>query len=262
MPVNPSTILRRLASKFGTADPTSTSGTEEDNVYTALESILEGYIAGKATLAPIEESFDYDDDEIDGCDYEFNDDDPDWVPESAQKKWKPMHEQVNPEKIKKAFELWSVNRSPSKTATALGWKGTAGIERVKQIVYKNKDKSGGSDLYKYQEIRNFVKQRFDEDRSECRIVNRDKFDIWIRAAVSEFKPTRPCTSRSYFEQIKKDLRISSRKITKFVTRKTVQDEEQLIADAKTFVKELNERVLDSFKPDEWVLNMDQSGFGL
>ena len=69
-----------------------------------------------------------------------------WEPELAQKKWKQMHEQIKPEKIKETFELWSVNWIPSKTATVLGWKGIAGIERVKQIVYKNKDKSGGSDL--------------------------------------------------------------------------------------------------------------------
>lgn len=257
-------IIRRLAEKFGKqASEAMTSSLiaekEEDDFYYAFESILDSLQTGEVTLQ-IEESFEYDDNEFDGC--EKKEDDPDWKPEPEERNSTPIHQQIRPETCEKAIDFWKINQSPKKTAIALGWRLPEGLQRVKNIIRNYKlNGEGGSQLYRYEQIRKYVKLRFDEARSECRIVNRDSFDIWIRAAVVEYKPSRPCSSRSYFDRLKRDLCISSRRITKFVTKSVIKDEEKLKVDAAEFVKQTNRDSLDQAIPHSWVLNSDQTGFG-
>ena len=56
------------------------------------------------------------------------------------------------------------------------------------------------------------------------------------------------------------LKIPSRKINKWVTKKTLQEEPELMANAMLFVHELNEEQVQKKLPDKAYWNSDQSRF--
>ena len=84
--------------------------------------------------------------------------------------------------------------------------------------------------------------------------------MWAIEAARKVKLDDFTAGRTFVQDFKKAHRISSRRITKFVTLRTRADEPKIIAEAKKFVNEINEVKLITPYDDEHVWNTDQSGF--
>lgn len=83
---------------------------------------------------------------------------------------------------------------------------------------------------------------------------------WIAQAQAKFKPKKRLTSAGYLHKLKQILHISSRKITRFVTKKAIQQEAQIMQTANDFVSEMNELAKNEDLCDDSFWNSDQSRF--
>lgn len=79
-------------------------------------------------------------------------------------------------------------------------------------------------------------------------------------AAQIYKPIKDCSSHSFFEKFKSEIRVSSRRVTKFVTKASVVNEEELKQQAITFTTEFNEFCNINSITDSQVWNSDQSKF--
>lgn len=83
---------------------------------------------------------------------------------------------------------------------------------------------------------------------------------WIKEACEKYQPKKKLDSPRFLEQVKHDLRITSRKITRFVTKKSIQLEPEVLASACAFVQSMNEKAAEEELPDSAFWNADQSRF--
>ena len=113
---------------------------------------------------------------------------------------------------------------------------------------------------KYEKIRAQVREMFLAARQEAKPVRIWELHLWIAEAVQKFKPKKQCTSHSFIDSLKKDLKISSRRVTRFVTKKKLVDEPAIMEKAAHFVQQNNAFCDENCIPPENVWNSDQSGF--
>ena len=83
---------------------------------------------------------------------------------------------------------------------------------------------------------------------------------WARTAHNEIKPRRNLRGRNYFTNLRRSLRISSRKITRFVANSAIINEETTVVNATVFLHEINDITAPLGLTDGCVWNADQSRF--
>ena len=88
----------------------------------------------------------------------------------------------------------------------------------------------------------------------------DDLQRWVREAHSELRPSRDLSSRTFSCKLRRDMSISSRKITALVSKRQVESEDQIIMDATAFTLEINDKISDTGLRDENIWNSDQSEF--
>ena len=59
----------------------------------------------------------------------------------------------------------------------------------------------------------------------------DDLQRWVGKAHSEVKPSRDLISRAFFCKLRRDMNVSSRKITALVSKRSAQREGQRVMDA-------------------------------
>lgn len=83
---------------------------------------------------------------------------------------------------------------------------------------------------------------------------------WIKEACEKYKPKKKLDSPRFLENVKRDLRISCRKITRFVTKRSILLEPEVIESAIEFVESMNQKAVEEDLPDSAFWNADQSRF--
>jgi len=122
--------------------------------------------------------------------------------------------------------------------------------------------NGGNRIEKLKEISEFVLNRFNEAVEKSVTVHDLDLRRWALQARDKISfPSRLFNaSTKWVHMFKQKHRIVSRKINKFVTKKSIENKEKLEQDAKTFVEKIKTHI--SLVGEENVLNSDQSGFNL
>lgn len=145
-----------------------------------------------------------------------------------------------------AFKRWS----------SLG-NSAAKIKRIRDFLSE-----GGHRLSKLDQVKNLVYTKFRDSRDRLLPVHGHDLKAWSIDAARIVKLANFKASSGFLNDLKTRFKVSSRKVTKFVTKKTRQDEEAIKQRADEFVETIN-----GMKQDEGglysssnVWNTDQSGF--
>lgn len=101
----------------------------------------------------------------------------------------------------------------------------------------------------------FIKARFNLEQ-----VTHLEWDLWLAEAVEIYKPKKRMDSAAFKYNMKKRFNVSSRRINKWVSKKTVHDEPEIMSQAMIFVHELNEEAAANNISDRAYWNSDQSRF--
>lgn len=115
-------------------------------------------------------------------------------------------------------------------------------------------------VQKYRDINKYVLQQFTECRKTYKILRASNFRsfaiqkyIHINDFDLNFK-----ASKSWFKRFKRRYKISSRKITRLVSRREIKDEKQIAENAKNFQNNILE--LSALYDHDHIINTDQCGF--
>lgn len=119
---------------------------------------------------------------------------------------------------------------------------------------------GGDDMQKYGLVKQYVRHEFLNARQECSLVKKHHLYKWINEAVEKFQPKKKLQSESFFRMLKKDLGISSRRVTRFVTRKTIMEEPMVMDKARKFLEKVKTKQSSGSLEDRFFWNSDQSKF--
>jgi len=148
------------------------------------------------------------------------------------------------------------NRAAFKRWSSLG-NSAAKIKRIREFIDQ-----GGHRLSKLDQVKNLVYTKFRDARDRLLPVHRHDLKAWSIDAAKIVKLENYKASPSFLQDLKLRFRISSRKVTKFVTKKTRTDEKAIKNRADEFVK-----VINGMKQGEGgvyqssnIWNTDQSGF--
>lgn len=120
----------------------------------------------------------------------------------------------------------------------------------------------GNRVSKLNELKEGLYAKFMESRSRMASVHDWDLQAWSQDIIKrmDFSGFAFKCSRKFLQRFKKQYRISSRKITKFCTKRILDDQEVLQENAREFVASINEYVeTKAFLPEE-IWNTDQSGF--
>lgn len=198
--------------------------------------------------------------------------DDNFVPNDQQiedRKLVRTHEKFSKDTIKKIYDY---HQKIKRTEVAKNVKKSSAIlktknkfqsyeltsNHVRSIIYYVEE--GGCDFEKYKQIKDQVFEKFMKAREEHQQVNDIDICNWIRMASNQFKPKKKCLSKSFFESFKREYRISSRRVTKFVQSGHLESEEDRRDRSELFVSETTEWLDDNGLADDNVWNSDQSRF--
>jgi len=129
------------------------------------------------------------------------------------------------------------------------------IARIREFLER-----GGHRLSKLDQLKNIVYTHFRDARDRYLPVHGHDLKGWsIEAARIVNLPSFKASS-SFLRSLKAHFRISSRKVTKFITKRTRVDEHVIERNAKSFVAKINEMKITLGFSSCHVWNTDQSGF--
>lgn len=180
--------------------------------------------------------------------------DSDYVVEEPDHKKQKIFDKFTNEKIKNVSDLYHRN-GHNVTAVMKEYRVTK--REVYECVNYIQD---GNDFEKYEQIKKDVFEQFKLARENAVIVK--DYDIlnWIRLASLKYQPKKKCLSISFFKKFKKDYKISSRRVTRFVQSSNFVKEEEILESARVFVEQVREHADENLISDDDIWNSDQSRF--
>uniref|UniRef100_T1KUV1 HTH CENPB-type domain-containing protein n=1 Tax=Tetranychus urticae TaxID=32264 RepID=T1KUV1_TETUR len=101
-------------------------------------------------------------------------------------------------------------------------------------------RKGGSKQAKLEKIRDHCQLMFAESRRNGNIIHYWNLQEWARVKASEVGLQDFKASANFLHKFKKANNIVSRKVTKFVTRREIAGEAEILETAKAFVNEINQ----------------------
>lgn len=118
----------------------------------------------------------------------------------------------------------------------------------------------GNKSFKLEQIKQFMYNKFNVTRDNGGSIHYWHLIFWAKEAAKQFNLDLFKCSRSFLDKFKRDHRISSRRITKFVTKTYIKDTEALVNIANEFVERTNKKIeTNSYEPKQ-IWNTDQSRF--
>lgn len=126
---------------------------------------------------------------------------------------------------------------------------------VRQMV--SKAEGGPSNRYKVGLLKEMLYSKFSEHRQSLLFVNHDIFQTWINELKVELRIEKlNLSSVCFFNQWKKDKRVSFRHIMKIVSKSESVDQNKIAFEGLAFVEKVN-RLIESY-PGGLIWNTDQS----
>lgn len=162
----------------------------------------------------------------------------------------------------KAIEYWKSGKKRKLKLETMQSKFKRVTSKCQSYRWEEQISNGGNRIEKLKEISEFVLSKFNEAIQKSLTVHDLDLRRWALQARDKISfPSRLFTaSMKWVHEFKKRHRIVSRKINKFVTRKTIENKKKLEQEAKTFVEKIKSDI--SLVGVENVLNSNQSGFNL
>lgn len=182
-------------------------------------------------------------------------DDPDYISTSEEHNYTLVNEKFTTAQIQSVESALRAGKSQGKIAKKLKL-STGDVFNIKRYL----DRGKTSEIEKYKQIKEAVVENFLLARQTGKPVLAIDFEFWIAMAVKKYNSIKNCSSQSFFNKLKKDARIKSRKVTKFTTTVNIQNEQNLREDAFEFAEKLNEYCDLNGIADQDVFNSDQSKF--
>ena len=142
------------------------------------------------------------------------------------------------------------------------WPTIKSKANIKAILdyYEQDLKEKGNYFEKVENIKKFVLQKFNDSRSFGSAVHYFHLQQWAIEAAQKIGLTGFKASLHFINNFKKDNGITSRKVTKIVTRMENLNEETILNTTKAFVLEVNKFVTDNHLQPFQIWNHDQSQF--
>ncbi|CAL8119248.1 unnamed protein product [Orchesella dallaii] len=102
--------------------------------------------------------------------------------------------------------------------------------------WRNEVKSGGTAFEKWNRIETSTYEKFCEARKDHKCIKETNIRDWAMQAFQSFRDEsfQFVASHTWIHEFKKKYRISSRKVTKLVTRREIKSMEEILTDAKKF----------------------------
>ncbi|XP_046744322.1 uncharacterized protein LOC124410191 isoform X2 [Diprion similis] len=161
---------------------------------------------------------------------------------------------------KKAVEFWRSGKTKNLNIRTVAHRFKKVISKTQLKRWAHQINKGGTYKEKLNEISQYTLNRFIE-ATECgKIVHDIDLRRWALTAHKNFmnSDARFKASKEWVNKFKRAHRITSRKITKFITRKTLEDSKNLKKTAEEFTNNVKSVINDLGL--ENVYNSDQSGF--
>ena len=271
--INPQNVVRLLRSYVSklprsTARSSDHSVRDEDvakQLFENLLSILNSTEYRFETQDTLDYSFDIDEsveadgndvDEEDAQDTDYKEDDDDDEKNllnqfsiEYMKKVIFYHDEVNPRTGKKK-QTWRALQHTFQTVKSRSY-----IERFHKYVA-----AGGTKKQKLEEIDEFTFGCFEKGRAQLLSVHEIDIKHWALKKAREINDTTFAATDFWRHQFKRRHRICGRKITKLVTKRQVDDDEDIRKSADQFVIQV-QKILPKYSPNN-VFNTDQSGLQL
>ena len=117
----------------------------------------------------------------------------------------------------------------------------------------------GFEKSKIQIIKEKLFQKFKEFREKHFKVSQKCLRLWAIQIAKDINCPNFKAGNLFIHNFKKQYRISGRKINKFLTKKSIEKEEDLQTVIKKFRQNFQENIFPNFQP-EHILNADQTNF--
>lgn len=166
----------------------------------------------------------------------------DWSDEKKLKLLSAYDNAPEGRKLKAVKHLLSANQRDSFTSTD--------IARLRTGYYRDK-----ANL-----VREHVKDEFYKARNKRQLVTTLDLQFWARQRARELGMTNFTASKSWLYTLKQYFTWSSRKVTRVVTFKELQSQDDLTDKMMRTVTKIQESIRDNDIRAERVINIDQSGF--
>lgn len=126
--------------------------------------------------------------------------------------------------------------------------------------WKKQVERGENRITRYKLIDEYVTERLLEARSTFKIVRSSHLRQWAMQRLSEFQDPsfKFKASASWVTKFKRRHKVSSRKITRLVSKREVKSDEEIAVAAKNFQNEI-QQLIPKFDP-KYIFNTDQCGF--
>uniref|UniRef100_T1KSL8 HTH CENPB-type domain-containing protein n=1 Tax=Tetranychus urticae TaxID=32264 RepID=T1KSL8_TETUR len=111
-------------------------------------------------------------------------------------------------------------------------------------------RSGGTRRAKVQSVKDYCQSKFAEHRRNGNIIHYWNIQEWARQQATAVGLEGFKVSASFLNRFKKANNIVSRKITKFLTRREVTSEAEILQRAKEFVNDINAFTAENVR-DDW-----------
>jgi hypothetical protein len=223
---------------------------DEKKLASRLISIIENAISNNLDEVEEEEVLEIDD----GClDWDMIFDEEDMACRNF------IHEdKYNFEQMKQIVKLFEDNPKWKFASFKRRYRKLEGMREIRR--YQDYVQKGGKNSQKFAEVGKLTLKHFNEARQMLLPIHDEDIKRWaldyarkLKLSTNEFK-----ASDFWIRNFKKKSRISSRKITKFVTRSQFIDKEKIENDAVEFLLKSRDDFMNI--PEHLIINSDQSGF--
>jgi hypothetical protein len=119
---------------------------------------------------------------------------------------------------------------------------------------------GGGNIDKLKQISSYTLQKFEEALNTRTLIHDIDIARWGLKAQQEINASRFITSHTWVRNLKRRHNIVSRKVTKFVTKKSVKSKEIQESESNRFIQNVKYHI-ERFGLEN-IYNSDQSGFQL
>jgi len=174
----------------------------------------------------------------------------------AKKGRVPIHEEYD---IKTVENIVDYNTKYGPKATFKRYKSLKG-DHSKLIRLTQFREKGGSKESKILEVKGIMYQKFLEKREKLESVHDIDLNKWALEAAKALSLPGFVGGKTFVTNFKKSYGITSRKITKFVTKVTLEDDSKTQKKAFEFTEEINQLKTSQGIEHGRVWNTDQSGF--
>lgn len=169
--------------------------------------------------------------------------------------------QVTLEQKREAVNYWLSGRRKNLTLNTVKSRFRFVTSKRQLYRFKEQVEAGGNKLDKLKRVREFVLNEFRNARRQSLCVHDCDIIRWALKRSKEVSLPEFKASASWCTRFKRAHNIVSRKITHFVTRRALEEEDATIAAAMSFVKNCTDTYFGKMRLNN-IYNTDQSGFNL